>query len=95
MSEETVGQRHEVYYCGTVQGVGFRYTVRRVASRFSVAGFVKNLPDGRVKLVAEGSAGQLRRFLDAVDAEMGHYITEKQQKSGPATAKFTSFDIRF
>ena len=54
MSEEAIQQRREVYFSGRVQGVGFRYTVRMVASRFAVTGFVKNLPDGRVQLVAEG-----------------------------------------
>ena len=95
MSEETLEQRREVYYCGMVQGVGFRYTVRSIALRFAVTGFVKNLPDGRVQLVAEGPADQLRGFLDAVDAQMGRYISQKQEKSGPATAGFSGFEIRF
>ncbi len=95
VAEEAAGQRREVCYSGTVQGVGFRYTVRGVASRFSVTGFVKNLPDGRVQLVAEGPADQLRRFLGAVDAEMGRYVSGRQETSGPTTGKFSSFEIRF
>ncbi|OHB70571.1 MAG: hypothetical protein A2V70_13755 [Planctomycetes bacterium RBG_13_63_9] len=95
MSDQPAEQRREVYYSGRVQGVGFRYTVRRVAMRLAVTGFVKNLPDGRVQLVAEGPADQVRRFLDAVDAEMGYYITDAQASTGPATGRFASFDIRF
>jgi len=95
VSEDAVGQRREVYYSGMVQGVGFRYTVRGVASRFAVTGYVKNLSDGRVELVVEGPTGQLERFLDAVDVEMGHYIADSQRKSGPATGKYARFDIRF
>ena len=95
MCEETTVERREVYYSGRVQGVGFRYTVRIVASRFAVTGFVKNLRDGRVQLVAEGPAEEIGRFLGAVDAEMDRCIAEKQQNSGQATGEFAGFDVRF
>ena len=39
---------------GRVQGVGFRYYVRRQAERLGVAGFTRNLTDGSVEVVAEG-----------------------------------------
>ena len=55
-------QRRKVHFRGRVQGVGFRYTVRGVASGFAVTGYVKNLPDGRVLVVAEGlSQEDIRR----------------------------------
>ena len=95
MSEEATQQRCDVCYSGRVQGVGFRYTVLRVATRLAVTGFVKNLPDGRVQLVAEGHADELRRLLEAVDAELGYYVTGKQEKTGPATGRFPNFDVRF
>ena len=95
MSDEAAQDRREVYYSGRVQGVGFRYTVRRIATRFDVSGFVKNLTDGRVQLVVEGVAEELGRFLDAVDAEMGYYIVHKQQRTARATGRFRNFDIRF
>jgi len=87
-------QRREVYYSGRVQGVGFRFTVRAIAGRFAVSGFVRNMPDGRVHLVVEGSAGEIDRFLDAIQAEMRHYIAATQQIAGPATGRFHSFEIR-
>jgi acylphosphatase len=92
---EAAAERREVFYSGRVQGVGFRYTVRWVASRFAVTGFVKNLPDGRVQLLAEGRPDELRRFLDAVEAEMGHYIANTQERVGPAAGRFRGFEIRF
>ena len=52
-------EQREVYYSGRVHGVGFRYTVRSLASRLAVSGFVKNLPDGRVHLVVEGPPGEI------------------------------------
>ncbi len=95
MPEEAAKQRREVHYSGMVQGVGFRYTVRRIAARFLVTGFVKNLPDGRVQLIAEGRPEELKRFLDAVTAELGYYVAEKQEQLGPATGWFHGFEIRF
>ena len=88
-------ERRELYYSGRVQGVGFRYTVRSLAMRFAVAGFVRNLPDGRVELVVEGRPDEIRLFLDTVRAEMGHYVTGVQEQTSSATGRFRGFEIRF
>ena len=95
MSEEVVAEQREVYYSGRVQGVGFRYTVRMLAGRYAVTGFVKNLPDGRVQLVAEGAASELQRLLDAIRAEMGRYVADTQETASPPTGRFEGFEIRF
>ena len=50
-----------IYYSGNVQGVGFRYTVKSIATGFEVTGAVRNLPDGRVELLAEGAPPELAR----------------------------------
>ncbi|MBZ5662554.1 MAG: acylphosphatase [Acidobacteriia bacterium] len=57
MATETLAKRFHV--SGRVQGVGFRYFAERVALRLGVAGYVKNLPDGRVEVYALCSAAQL------------------------------------
>jgi len=88
-------RRCEVYYLGRVQGVGFRFTVRSIAARLAVTGFVRNLADGRVQLVAEGSAAEIRRLLDGVSAEFGRHIVDAQVSYGPASGRFAGFDIRF
>lgn len=95
MSEDAALQRREVYYSGVVQGVGFRYTVRHIAARLPVTGYVQNLPDGRVKLVAEGHPTDLERLLHAISREMGPYIDRVDQQIGPAKGEFRSFEIRF
>ena len=63
-----------VYYSGTVQGVGFRYAALGLASRFAVTGYVRNLPDGRVELVAEGERDHVEGLLNAVARRMAGYI---------------------
>jgi len=65
-----------VYYSGTVQGVGFRYTAQRLAARYAVAGFVRNLADGRVELVAEGEAEQVDGLLSAIAGRMERYVEQ-------------------
>jgi acylphosphatase len=88
-------ERREVHYAGHVQGVGFRYSVQHLAGGFSVAGFVRNLADGRVQLVAEGAPPELDRFLAAVDQRMAGHIRDQQVDVRPATGEFSGFDVRY
>jgi acylphosphatase len=87
-------ERREVHYSGRVQGVGFRYMTRETAERFDVAGYVENLPDGRVGLVAEGEPAEIELFLAAVDERLARYIANTQIRSRPATGEFAGFFIR-
>ena len=71
-------RRMQVVYAGHVQGVGFRYTVRQVASGFEVTGLVRNLLDGRVELVAEGDRDELESFRAAIrDAGLEAFIRQE------------------
>jgi acylphosphatase len=88
-------EQREIHYSGMVQGVGFRYTVRSLASRLAVAGFVKNLSDGRVQLVVEGSPAEIQLLLKQIRAEMGRYVSTVDEQIRPATGRFRSFDVRF
>ena len=92
---QSVLQRSEVHYSGHVQGVGFRYTVRRIAGRYDVTGFVRNLADGRVQLVVEGPAAQVAEMLVDVTEAMGRCIRNADTRRCPATGEFNSFDIAF
>jgi acylphosphatase len=51
---------------GRVQGVGFRFFVRRVALRLGLRGHALNLPDGTVEVVAEGPRETCERMIDAL-----------------------------
>lgn len=86
--------RREIRFSGRVQGVGFRYTTRAIAARYDVTGFVQNLPDGRVLLVAEGREQTLDELVAAIAAEMDRYIQHIDSTTGPATGEFGAFEIR-
>jgi acylphosphatase len=88
-------ESRRVLYSGQVQGVGFRYTARKVAQGHAVTGFVRNLPDGRVELYAEGTPAELTRFLADVAQSMSGYIDAQDAQSGPAQGKYHSFDVAF
>jgi len=83
-----------VHYHGRVQGVGFRYTAQGVAARFPVSGFVTNLRDGTVELVAEGDPHQVEAFLAAVADRMGDYISRSAVIDEPV-AGYEGFQIRY
>ena len=52
-----------LFLAGRVQGVGFRYSVCRIAENYSVTGFVRNLSNGDVEIMAEGPEVKLNGFL--------------------------------
>ena len=86
----------QVFYEGRVQGVGFRYSARQVAAGFDVAGYVRNLPDGRVELVASGDPDEVDGFLDAVrDSELAGHIAGEVVADIVKPAGLRGFEIRF
>ena len=87
--------RARVVFRGMVQGVGFRYTTRSIASGYAVTGYVENEPDGSVELVAEGRREEVEAFIEEVSRRMGRYIRDRQVERGPARGEFDDFSIRF
>lgn len=88
-------QRAHLYYSGKVQGVGFRYTVRDIAGRLGVRGWVKNLPDSRVELLAEAEEADLKQFLDNIKECFFRYIREVDISWEPAADDVKDFNIKF
>lgn len=86
-------QRH-ILFSGTVQGVGFRYTARQVASRHPVTGHVRNLPDGRVECVVEGKPDDIDDFVADLSGAMQGYIRDRDEESHPATGSYERFEVR-
>ncbi len=89
----TPTERHTVIFSGRVQGVGFRWTTRRIAGQFAVTGWVRNEPDGTVRLVAEGTHDELSRFVSAIEDAMRGQITEKRVERSRPTGEFDGFEI--
>lgn len=83
-----------IFYSGHVQGVGFRFTVKTVATGYEVAGVVRNLPDGRVELVAEGERNELEAFRAAIpDAGLSGCIRHEDASWTEARGEFRGFEI--
>lgn len=86
--------RLRVYYSGHVQGVGFRYAAKSVARGFDVTGIVRNLPDGRVELVAEGARDELEAFcLGIRESGLGQLIRKEDPAWQQAEGGFRGFEI--
>jgi acylphosphatase len=94
MKPEMNRVRLRALYSGRVQGVGFRYTVKKVASGFEITGTVRNLADGRVELVAEGLREELEAFREAIrESGLDHFITQEQVAWSEAAGEFRGFGI--
>ncbi|WP_457639596.1 acylphosphatase [Persephonella sp.] len=83
-------------FAGTVQGVGFRHFVKTKAKEFGIKGYVRNMPDGTVEVVAEGDEEVLRKFFEAIEngpplAEVTDIRYQFEDKEGG----FTDFEILY
>lgn len=89
-------KRIHIFYSGRVQGVGFRYTVRSIASELDLSGWTRNLRDGNVEVVCEGDEKKLKAFLDNIKKEFPeHYIRDVEVTWEEPTGEFNAFEIRF
>ncbi len=83
-----------VFYEGRVQGVGFRWTTRKIAQGYDVTGTVKNLPDGRVELQVGGDADEVQAFLqDIRDSGAAGHIAAERVDEVTVPTPFRGFQI--
>ena len=76
--------------------MGFRYTTESVALELGVGGWVRNLPDGRVEALAEGTEKELKTFLERIaGGPMKNYIRQVELHWAKATGEFDDFQVRF
>ena len=85
--------RRTVLFSGHVQGVGFRYTAKGIADGFDVVGYVRNLSDGRVELVAEGEEAEISKLIDEIRRQMQDFVRNHTIFDSPPTGKFSDFSI--
>ena len=85
--------RWHIFFSGRVQGVGFRYTCQETARRHDVCGWVKNLSDGRVEMIVEGSVGSIRSYLDDVSNSTHGHVEDRAITKTDATGEFQTMKI--
>jgi acylphosphatase len=80
------------FVSGTVQGVGFRFFARRTAERLRLAGFAKNLADGRVEVYAVGPKEALEKFREELSrGPEGARVTGVAEEKAEIEARFANF----
>ncbi|OGY43125.1 MAG: hypothetical protein A2731_03510 [Candidatus Buchananbacteria bacterium RIFCSPHIGHO2_01_FULL_39_8] len=80
---------------GLVQGVGYRYLAQREAKKRGFVGYIKNLADGSVELVAEGEEKNLKDFIQWCYNGVGPAQVQKIEENwSEATGNFDDFVIR-
>jgi acylphosphatase len=85
----------QISFEGNVQGVGFRWTVKRIAKGFDVIGWVRNLPDGRVELQASGEEVEVRAFVEAIgQSELRAHIRKQTESVLSEAPRARGFEIR-
>ncbi|MBD3224308.1 MAG: acylphosphatase [Caldithrix sp.] len=84
----------QVILKGRVQGVGFRWFTREQAREFGVNGYVKNLPNGDVEVVAEGEVAVVDAFIEKLKQGPGFaHVTDTEMTELQKTDRYSSFDV--
>jgi len=86
--------RH-IIFIGRVQGVGFRFTTLDVANRYKLTGWVRNLPDGTVEMIAQGPEDDISDCLQGIKEAFGGYIRETKIEEIPLISQYKDFKITF
>ncbi len=78
----------QAFFAGRVQGVGFRFGTKQIATGFDVIGWVRNLPDGRVELQVRGETEEVSEFLLEIreNSNLAHHILEYEEHALPSGA---------
>jgi len=88
--------RIEAIVNGEVQRVGYRYTVQDIARKLGVKGYVQNMPDGTVKIIAEAPRKTIEKFIKALQIkEPPTNVYQIKVKTTKPTGKFEFFTIKY
>ncbi|MEM2429456.1 MAG: acylphosphatase [Nitrososphaerales archaeon] len=88
-------ERAKIIIEGDVQGVGYRYHVRRLAWKFNLKGYVTNLPDGKVEVIVEGEKSNIEEFIKAINiVKPPINVTKLSVEYQTPTSEFTTFKIK-
>lgn len=89
-------QAYVLIVSGRVQGVGFRWFAEREALKRNVRGYVRNLEDGRVEILAQADPGALDEFRESIrHGPRGSRVDHVEVKAVDVDNRLSSFRIRF
>lgn len=94
MSKMNQTARH-IVFVGQVQGVGFRFTALRIADRYKLTGWVRNVLDGTVEMIAQGSSEAIDNCIRDIQVSFAGYIRETNVEEVPANPQYNDFKITF
>mgnify|MGYP001626193153 CR=1 FL=1 len=86
-------KRAIIRFCGIVQGVGMRYFIAREARRLGLTGYVRNLDDGSVEVVAEGSEELIEELIRTTKNEGPGFVSQIKVAYGEFKGEFKDFKI--
>ncbi len=84
-----------IIFSGRVQGVGFRFTAHRMAGRHQLTGYVRNLPDGSVEMLAQGPAEDIDDCINDIQDCLAGYVREVKINEIPSNPRHRDFKITF
>jgi len=84
-----------IIFTGSVQGVGFRFTAYNIAHRHQLTGFVRNLPDGNVEMLAQGQPEDIDDCIRDIKGSFAGYIREARIEEIDPDPRHADFKITF
>jgi acylphosphatase len=82
-------------YTGRVQGVGFRYTVKHLSMGYDLTGYVRNMPDGTVELLAQGEEEEIEALKKEVqNSHLQSFIRKMDVENVSVKEELKGFEIR-
>ena len=84
-----------IIFIGRVQGIGFRFTSFHAANRHKLTGFVRNLPDGTVEMLAQGAGDDINDCVRDIEDSFSAYIKETKIEEVPPESQHKEFKITF
>ena len=88
-------KRIRVYYSGKVQGVGFRFTAEHLAKAMGISGWVENLKNGKVEIIAQAEEEVLKDYLKKIHDHFSPYIKDFEIKWLEFDEYLRDFEIKF
>jgi len=82
-----------IFFSGSVQGVGFRFTAERVAMRYNLTGFVRNTSEGRVEMLVQGRAEDIDDCIE--DLQQTFAVRNTQIEQVEFDSSYDDFRITF